>query len=116
MMKKYLLIVAALLLLIGLSASYITLCADYSDGYRAGTIVKFSSKGYLFKTNEGQLQLGVSPEIWNFTAENNPDVLKEIEEATEKGYRVKVFYHEKYFQYNWRGDTKYIVYKVEKVQ
>ncbi len=30
----------------------------YSDGNRAGRLIKFSNKGYVFKTYEGELNLG----------------------------------------------------------
>jgi hypothetical protein len=30
----------------------------YSDGNRAGILIKFSKKGYIFKTHEGELNLG----------------------------------------------------------
>lgn len=115
MWKRILIFAIFLSLFIGGLAAYFYVDGDYSDGYRAGIIVKFSQKGYVFKTNEGQLQLGNSPELWAFTVEKEPEVLKQIEDATTRGYRVKIFYHEKYNQFDWRGDTKYLVYKVEKV-
>ncbi len=115
MVKRIILIAAVIATLIAAAALYFYLDGNYSNGYRAGVIVKFSEKGYVFKTHEGQLQLGNSPEMWPFSVEKEPEVLKQIEEATTHGYRVKVFYHEKYQQFDWRGDTKYLVYKVEKV-
>ena len=115
MTKRIIIIATVIALLVGGSIAYFYFDGNFSDGFRAGTIVKFSEKGYVFKTHEGQLQLGNSPELWAFSVENEPDVLKQIEDATAHGYRVKVFYHEKYNQFDWRGDTKYLIYKVEKV-
>lgn len=54
--------------------------------------------------------------MWDFSVEDAPEVVKQIEEATESGYRVKVSYHEKYYQLDYRGDTKYMVYRVEKIE
>lgn len=43
----------------------------YSDGDRAGTLQKFSRKGWICKTWEGELMQptapGVAPTIWNFS-------------------------------------------------
>ena len=44
---------------------------SYSDGDRAGILQKFSRKGWVFKTWEGELAMsivpGVTPTIWNFS-------------------------------------------------
>jgi hypothetical protein len=49
----------------------ITLSWSYSNGDRVGILQKFSSKGWLCKTWEGDLAMntvpGVAPLIWNFT-------------------------------------------------
>ncbi len=116
MIKRILILAVVIALIAGVIGSYFYLDGNFSDGFRAGVIVKFSKKGYVFKTNEGQLQLGNSFEMWAFSVDNEPKVLEQIEDATTRGYRVKVFYHEKYNQFSWRGDTKYMVYKVEKVE
>jgi hypothetical protein len=116
MATKIIGIVLAVFLVVFAAVSYIGVYADYSDGFRAGNIIKFSKKGYVFKTHEGQLQLGNSNTLWDFSADDTPDVVKQIEEATEGGYRVKVYYHEKYYQLDYRGDTKYMVYRVEKIE
>ena len=115
MLKRTLLIAIFIALFIGAIVAYFTLYANYSDGIRVGTIVKFTKKGVVFKTHEGRLQQGSSNEFWDFTVENDTAVLHQIERANDYGYRVKAYYHEKYYQFDWRGDTKYLVYKVEKV-
>ncbi len=111
------------LLLIGLGIYALSVFATYSQGYRAGTVIKMSKKGILFKTNEGQLNTGggfgsdgdMTSSIWHFSVANSQkDVLKSIEDAVDGGYRVKLHYKEKFFKHSWRGDTKYFVYKVER--
>ncbi|MEQ1622954.1 MAG: hypothetical protein HOP04_09245 [Methylophilaceae bacterium] len=58
--------------LLGFSA-YLTLVLSwsYSDGERAGYLQKFSRKGWLCKSYEGELAMttvpGVAPLLWNFT-------------------------------------------------
>jgi hypothetical protein len=49
-------IVAVLLLVLGGYFAYTQY--TYSEGTRAGILLKFSTKGYVFKTHEGQLNLG----------------------------------------------------------
>src|SRR6266850_6436820 len=51
--------------------SWLTLSWAYSDGERAGVLQKFSRKGWVCKTQEGELAqyvvAGVSPQIWAFS-------------------------------------------------
>ncbi len=118
--RKPLLIVSAVI--IGLLALFLAFAhmANYSDGYRAGTIVKMSHKGWLFKTYEGQLQTGSvqsgAATVWEFSvAPSNKEVLAQIETAVDKGHRVKLYYAEKIVRLPWRGDTRHFVYKVEEL-
>lgn len=114
--SKVLITISSLLLVVLFFVYIIFFAINYSEGYRAGTIVKMSKKGSLVKTCEGQLST-TDMKVWDFSVVcSNTEVLKAIEEAADHGYRVKLFYNEKYFQVFWRGDTKYFVYKVEKVQ
>jgi len=52
-----------------------TLSVTYSDGYRAGMLQKFSRRGWICKTYEGELAQavvpGVAPLIWNFTVRDD---------------------------------------------
>ena len=59
-MKKILISIVLVLTLI--IAGYFTAIyyVTYSEGYRAGELIKFSNKGLLFKTWEGELSQGVS--------------------------------------------------------
>jgi len=122
-MKKVKLIVLVLILAL-LGVGIYIVFGNYSDGYRAGTMIKFSQKGVVFKTYEGQLNLGMVlndqdpsvsvSNIWKFTVKASEDELnKKLQEALLNGKRVKVHYNEKFFQFAWRGDTKYIVDEVE---
>ena len=98
---------------------------NYSDGYRAGTMVKFSNKGYVFKTYEGQINLGMimndnNPgttsvsSIWEFSVPaGNEQVVDLIQQALLTGKRIKLHYNEKFYVLPWRGDTKYFVDQAE---
>ncbi|TAH26596.1 MAG: hypothetical protein EAZ07_03825 [Cytophagales bacterium] len=97
--------------------------ANYSVGDRAGTIMKLSEKGYVFKTNEGELNLGmvyvegsetsVNKSIWNFSLSNNTELINKMRQAMLSGERVRLTYKEKYFQLPWKGETKYLVTEME---
>ncbi len=111
------------IVVIGLLVAIYFLFGNYSDGTRAGTIVKLSNKGYFFKTLEGQLNLGgltqesgsPASSIWDFSVtSNDAQLIKDLEDANLNGHRIKLYYKEKYYTLPWSGDTKYFVYKVEK--
>jgi len=98
------------------------LYANYSSGIRAGVPVKFSRKGVVFKTHEGELNVGgltnseegAIPTTWNFSVRKyEEEVLEDMERAMTEQKRVKLHYNEKYVQLFWRGDTTYFVYEVE---
>ncbi len=124
-MKKKLLLGLGVILLIGLLSGSYAVFGSYSDGYRAGTVMKLSKKGFVFKTLEGQLNMGgmagsdggdIASSVWAFSVHRgNEQVVQAIEDAVDTGSRVKLYYKEKYYQFDWRGDTKYFVYKVEEV-
>src|SRR3974390_358943 len=63
-----------LLLILAVGAglwTWFSLTWAYSDGERAGVLQKFSRKGWVCKTYEGELAqfivAGVSPQIWEFS-------------------------------------------------
>lgn len=68
---------------------------SYSDGERAGVLQKFSRKGWLCKTYEGELAMtttpGVAPIIWDFSARDK-NVIPALRAAI--GKRVVVHYTE----------------------
>ena len=87
-------------------------------------VVKVSKKGFLFKTYEGQLNLltfGASKsqnlvaETFDFSVPTyEKDLIKTLEEVSLSGERVSLHYKEKFVRFPWRGDTKYMIEKVER--
>ena len=74
--------------------TWLTLQWAYSDGTRSGVLQKFSRRGWLCKTQEGELALyygGVSPQTWSFSV-RDAGVAAQIEKAV--GARVQVHYTE----------------------
>ncbi len=115
--------VVVIALLVTAGITYFNFGAVFSDGYRAGTLIKFSRKGFVFKTYEGELNQGgiVNPtpgtamvnQIWTFSVKDK-EVAKKLEKMEGKVIRLH------YRQYNkmlpWEGDTKYLVDEVEVVE
>ena len=113
--KKIGLISLAVILVLGSSYFSFTYFGSYSTGVRAGVVMKISKKGYIFKTYEGQLNLGVNQDPWAFSVDRNrKDIVKQLEDAAANNEHVQLHYEEKFVQYAWRGDTEYFVVKVER--
>jgi hypothetical protein len=86
------------LLLVGLLAglwTWFTLSWAYSDGDRAGVLQKFSSKGWICKTYEGELAQyvvgGVAPQIWYFSTRDEK-LAAELSKAV--GEQIRLHYTE----------------------
>jgi hypothetical protein len=91
----------------------------YSEGYRAGLLQKFSSKGTIFKTYEGEMILS--------SVSSNRDVALASEKFlfsladksltrqfdTLQGDMVIVHYKQKNGTIFWRGDSQYLVDSVK---
>jgi len=86
--------------------------ASYSSGVRAGELIKFSHKGVIFKTWEGEISQGVS-ESQRFVFSVQDKEKQVIEDLNNfQGKMVKLHYFERYKTLFWLGDTKYFVTKV----
>ncbi len=52
--------------------------------------------------------------IWFFSVSGSEkEAIEKLENAMLTGKRVKLHYKEKFMTLPWRGDTKYMVYKVD---
>ncbi|MFD2572904.1 hypothetical protein ACFSUS_19840 [Spirosoma soli] len=93
---------------------------SYSDGERAGTVSKFSRRGFIFKTYEGVLNVGgfsgetgsLTPQYFDFSVKDEA-VAKQITDAVKTGQRVTLHYEEKILKFPWNGETKYYITGVE---
>ena len=90
----------------------------YSAGERAGYVQKFSKKGWICKTWEGELAManlpGAMPEVFNFTVWNDA-VAQEINK--NMGERVTLHYEQHVgLPTSCFGDTSYFVTEVRRVQ
>ena len=90
----------------------------YSEGTRTGYLMKLSKKGYVFKTHEGQLNLGglqddqtsILGNTWNFSLTDHA-LVEKLEEL--EGKKVMLRYEEINKSMPWQGDTNYYITGVE---
>ena len=106
------------LALVALAALYLLAAYhfSYSSGERAGYVQKFSKKGWLCKTWEGELAManlpGAMPEKFAFTLHDDA-VAAEINKAM--GQRVTLTYEQKVGLPSCFGDTAYWVTHVRPI-
>lgn len=97
--------------------TFFALTWSYSDGDRAGLLYKFSHKGWLCKTWEGELNItpgAAAPTIWAFSVRDDA-VAKQINQAL--GKRVILNYSEHVgVPTSCFGDTRYFVDAVRIVE
>jgi hypothetical protein len=100
--------------------AWIGLSYVYSKGDRAGYVQKFSEKGLLCKTWEGELAQvslpGAMPEIFHFTVRDDR-VAADIQRQMPTGNRVTLMYEEHpAVPTSCFGDTKYFVTGIRPVE
>lgn len=89
---------------------------NYSDGERVGTVYKVSRKGFIWKSYEGEMNLGgmaadangqMTANTFKFSI-RDPDVVGKINEAAASGKRVTLHYTQ-YAMKPVSLDTPYVV-------
>ena len=113
-MKKFFLMLV-FLCFIGAAYLLVVFNYSYSDGSRAGYTQKFSNKGWICKTHEGELAMttvpGVAPILWNFSVKDEK-VASQLSQAM--GKRLVLHYKEyRYIPTTCFGETAYFVDHVE---
>lgn len=115
--KLILLLVLLVPILLLALYTWIALSFDYSEGERAGFVQKFSRKGWVCKTWEGELAMvnlpGAMPEIFRFTVRDDA-VAERINQSM--GQRVRLHYEQHMgIPTTCFGETDYFVTEVEPV-
>ena len=112
--RKWLIIVV-LILILGSVVTLLIFNFTYSEGNRAGVLIKFSKKGYIFKTYEGELNLGgvgnlpgtaQMNQVWLFSVKDQP-VADSL--MTMEGKKVSLHYKQVLKNTWWNGETDYFV-------
>ncbi len=101
-------------------AAYVWLALSWSfaEGERAGYVQKFSRKGWICKTWEGELAManlpGAMPEVWHFTVR---DTMVAVRINDSIGKRVSLHYEQhRGLPTTCFGDTDYFVVAVKGVE
>lgn len=114
-MRKFLGIIVFIVLLIVAVFGYWKYFYTYSDGNRTGLLQKFSHKGNIFKTYEGELilssiqstnNMALASEKFLFSVAHKPLAEKMM---GMEGRKVVLHYHEKNGTLPWRGESRYII-------
>lgn len=115
-MKKILFIILAVIAIAYSLYFAFVYFVPYSEGTRAGELIKFSSKGVIAKTWEGEISQGISgAQIFTFSVmDDQKEVIEKMKQY--QGVYVKVSYVERYATFFFWGDTKYFITAVEKEQ
>jgi hypothetical protein len=94
----------------------------YSNGYRAGLLQKFSHKGNIFKTYEGEMILSsvssnmnvaIASEKFYFSVKNT-NLARQLD--TIQGQMVIVHYRQKNGVLFWNGESEYLVDSVRRIR
>lgn len=92
-------------------------CIQTSEGERIGTISKFSKKGVLVSTWEGEAILGGQgasgnqDNTWNFSVDDDA-VVEKLKKMSASGRLVVLQYRQEMFVASWRADTNYLIQNV----
>jgi len=114
-LRKYLNITLIFFILIIAGYIYWSYFFTFSDGYRAGVLQKFSRKGTVFKTYEGEMILSsvqsnknvaIASEKFIFSV-SDKNVALQLD--TIQGKNIVVHYTQKNRALPWRGESPYIV-------
>ena len=120
--RKILYLFLALIVIIAGVFIYWKYYYTYSNGYRAGLLQKFSHKGNIVKTYEGEMILSsvssnmnvaIASEKFYFSVTSGHLALKL---DTMQGQMVIVHYMQKNGVLFWHGDSEYIVDSVKRIR
>ena len=125
--KKRILIIGSIVLLLLTIFVYFRYSFVYSEGTRVGIIYKFSKKGTIFKTFEGEMMLpgiqnkrkSLSTNTFNFSVTDD-ELAKKLMES--QGMEVELHYSYYNRPLPWRGDSyegekgQYIVDKLVRIK
>lgn len=115
-MKKTLFYILGAILFLFISYFAFVNYVPYSEGTRSGELIKFSRKGVIFKTWEGEISQGISgAQIFQFSVlDKDQEVIKKLRE--NEGNYVKLTYVERYATFVFWGDSKYFIQGVKEEQ
>lgn len=100
---------------------------NYSNGSRTGTINKFSQKGFVFKSWEGEAVMGgmksstdrqghtqVTANVFEFSVTDDK-IIQDVQQALDRGTPVKLTYHQYWIPPIGLGST-YVIDRVDTIK
>jgi hypothetical protein len=102
---------------------YYFICGiTYSEGTRSGILTKVSRKGFVFKTYEGEMNVGginagegtIMPQTTFKFSVTDPKVYDQLEK--DQGRKLVVHYKQVMHNFFWQGESDYFVQAVNVVQ
>lgn len=118
-MKKILVWGTVILVLVLSFWVYWNYVNTYSEGNRSGILQKFSKKGNLFKTYEGELIMSSIASTGNTTIASEKFFFSVKDETIAKalfeleGKRVTLHYNQKRGHLPWNGETDYYIDEIK---
>ena len=114
MLRKIIIYFFTTIVLIATAYFLFVYYASYSKGDHSGELIKFSNKGYLFKTWEGEMSQGTTGmQTFKFSVlDKDKKVIEDLKEL--QGHFIKVTCMERYRTFPWWGDSNYFVTDVQK--
>jgi hypothetical protein len=117
---RWFMVMLLLIIVGGALWTWLTLSWSYAEGERAGVLQKFVRRGWLCKTQEGEIALyygggqymgaGISPQLWDFSVRDK-SVTDALSQAV--GHRVQLHYTEHPgIPTTCFGETRYFVDRV----
>lgn len=101
---------------------FVLICGmAYSEGTRSGILTKVSKKGYVFKTFEGELNVGgfsqgdgtiIPASIFYFSVQNET-IYRKLDSL--QGRKVVLTYKQVYKNFFWQGESDYFIHEVRKM-
>jgi hypothetical protein len=119
--KKFL-IITAIVLIAAWFIFYFIAGMTYSKGTRSGILTKVSERGFIFKTYEGEMNVGgfsqgdgtiMPASIFKFSVPEKK-IYEKLEAA--QGHKIVVHYKQVMKNFFWQGDTDYFIYEVSIVK
>jgi hypothetical protein len=111
-----------LVITIGFFSYYFICGMTYSEGTRSGVLTKVSKKGFIFKTYEGELNVGgfnqgegtiMPASVFKFST-NKKSIYDQLE--SEQGKKVVLHYKQVIKNFFWQGETDYFIYQISPVK
>lgn len=114
--RRYVVLALLVPLLVLTLYTWFVLHWDYSNGWRSGALQKFSRKGWICKTDEGELwqsQQTFKPTVWFFTVRDDR-VARQLDSLVGKELRLHYTEH-RGVPSSCFGETSYYVDSVTAV-